>query len=164
VIFRRTFVCALAAGLLAAPLGAEAQQAGKVYRVGLILVTAPVSEMGGPEPANPLARGFVQGLRALGYVEGQNLILERRSAEGRYERFGEIVAELVRLRADVIVTTGTPMTRVAKAVATAVPIVMTGVTNPVGEGSCRASRDPVAISRGSRALSGRSSRPSAWSS
>ncbi len=131
---RRTFLAMGVTGLLAAQRAGQAQQAGKVYRVGLILVTAPVSEMAGPEPANPLARGFVQGLRALGYVEGQNLILERRSAEGRYERFGEIVAELVSLRAEVIVTTGTPMTRVAKAVTTTVPIVMTGVTNPVGEG------------------------------
>src|SRR5262245_108796 len=132
---RRAFASvAGAAALLAAPLVAQAQQTGKAYRVGLILITTPVSEMAGPVPANPLARAFVEGLRALGYVEGQNLILERRSAEGRYERFGEIVAELVRLRADVIVTTGTPMARVAKAVTTSVPIVMTGVTDPVGEG------------------------------
>ena len=131
---RRAFIGLAAGGLLAAPLAAEAQPAGKVYRVGLILITTPVSEMAGPEPANPLAGGFVQGLRTLGYVEGQNLILERRSTEGRYDRFGEINAELVRLRADVIVTTGTPMARVAKAVTTTVPIVMTGVTDPVGEG------------------------------
>src|SRR5262247_1105282 len=101
---RRAFIGLAAGGLLAAPLAAEAQPAGKVYRVGLILITTPVSEMAVPEPANPLAGGFVQGLRTLGYVEGQNLILERRSAEGRHERFGEIVAELVRLKADVIVT------------------------------------------------------------
>ena len=82
----RALTVVLTLALLAAPLAAEAEQVGKVYRVGLILITAPVSEMTGPEPANPLTRGFVQGLRALGYVEGQNLILERRSAEGRYER------------------------------------------------------------------------------
>jgi putative ABC transport system substrate-binding protein len=139
MISRRRFITGFVIALtpLAATASAQeykAQQAGKVYRVGLILITAPLSEMAGLEPANALTRGFVQGLRALDYVEGQNLILERRSAEGRYERFGEIVAELVRLRADVIVTTGTPMTRVAKAVTTSVPIVMTGVTNPVGEG------------------------------
>src|SRR4030095_711896 len=120
--------------LLAAPLAAEAQPAGKVYRVGLILITTPVSEVAEPEPATLLTRGFVQGLRALGYVEGQNLILERRSAGGRYERFSEIVAELGRLRADVIVPVGAPMARVDKAVTPPVPIVMTGVTDPVGEG------------------------------
>ena len=50
----------------------------------------PLSDIAGPEPSNPLTRAFVQGLRALGYVEGQNLILERRSAEGRFERFGDL--------------------------------------------------------------------------
>ena len=67
---RRAFLGTLAGGLLAAPLAAEAQQAGKVYRVGLLFITSRVSEMAGPEPVNPGARAFVQGLRALGYVEG----------------------------------------------------------------------------------------------
>ena len=120
--------------ILAAPLAAGAQQAGKVYRVGLILTTSPISEMAGPNPVHPTTRAFVQGLRALGYVEGQNLILERRSAEGRFERFGDIVAELVRLKADVIVTVGDPLARAAKAVTTTVPIVMASSTDPVGGG------------------------------
>ena len=97
----RALTVALSLALLAAPLAAQAQQAGKVYRVGLILIATPLSDMAGPEPSNPLTRAFVQGLRALGYVEGQNLILERRSAEGRFERFGDIVAELLHLRVDV---------------------------------------------------------------
>ncbi len=130
---RRTFLATVTGATLAAPLAAGAQQAGKVYRVGLILPTTPVSEMAGPEPAIPTVRAFVQGLRALGYVEGQNLILERRSAEGRVERFGDIVAELVRLKADVIVTVGNTAVRAAKAVTTTVPIVMIG-SDPVGEG------------------------------
>jgi putative tryptophan/tyrosine transport system substrate-binding protein len=131
---RRTFIAAVAAILGNAPLGATAQQAGKVYRVGLIFTTSPVSEMTGPEPVNPSAREFVRALRTLGYVEGQNLILERRSAEGRYERFGDIVAELVRANVDVIVTVGDSMARVAKAVTTTVPIVMATSRDPVGEG------------------------------
>src|SRR5713101_876937 len=132
---RRRFIEVIAGGLLtAAPLAGEAQQAGKVYRVGLIFTTSPVSEMAGPEPVHPLARAFVRGLRALGYVEGQNLILDRRSAEGRYERFGDIVAELVRLKADVIVTVADLIVRAAKAVTTAVPIVMATSGDPVGEG------------------------------
>ncbi len=131
---RRTFLATVTGATLAAPLAAGAQQAGKVYRVGLIVVATPVSELAGPEPLNPAARAFVQSLRALGYVEGQNLILERRSAEGRFERFGDIVAELVRLKADVIVTNSDPMTRAAKAVTTTVPIVMATSTDPVGEG------------------------------
>jgi hypothetical protein len=82
-------------GPLAAPCAAEGQPGGKVYRVGLIFSTSPVSEMVGPEPVHPLANAFVRGLRALSYVERQNLILECRSAEGRFDRFGEIVAELI---------------------------------------------------------------------
>src|SRR4030095_13439114 len=85
-------------------LDAEGQQAGKVHRVGVILTTSPVAEMSGPEPVHPLMNTFVRALRALGYVDGQNLTLERRSAEGRFERFAGIVAELVRLKTDVIVT------------------------------------------------------------
>jgi putative tryptophan/tyrosine transport system substrate-binding protein len=94
----------------------------------------PVSEMAGPEPVQHAFRAFVQGLRALGYVEGQNLILERRSVEGRYERSGDIVAELVHLKADVIVTGGNPTARAAKAVTTTVPIVAAAVNDPVGDG------------------------------
>jgi putative tryptophan/tyrosine transport system substrate-binding protein len=127
---RRIFLTTVAS-LLAAPLAADAQQAGKVHRVGVILTTSPVAEMSGPEPVHPLIRAFVHALRALGHVEGQNLILERRSAEGRFERFADIVAELVRLKADVIVTVGTPMTQRAKEVTTTVPIVMLGGFDPV---------------------------------
>ncbi len=131
---RRTFLATFAGGFLAVPLAAEGQQAAKVHRVGFILTTSPVSEMAGPDPIHPLAKAFVHSLRDLGYVEGQSLILERRSAEGRFERFGEIVAELVRLRADVIVTVNDAMTRAAKIVTTTVPIVMASSIDPVGEG------------------------------
>jgi putative tryptophan/tyrosine transport system substrate-binding protein len=139
---RRVFLFGIAFGLATWSLAAKAQQAGKVYRVGLIFTTSPVSEMAGPEPVNPAARVFVRSLRALGYVEGQNLILERRSAEGRYERFGDIVAELVRLKADVIVTVGDSMARVAKAVTTTVPIVMVVSSDPVGAGVVRSLAQP----------------------
>ena len=134
MINRRSFIGVVTPGLLTLPLAAQAQQAGKVYRVGLIAVATPVSEMAGPEPLNPNFRAFVQGLRALGYVEGKNLILERRSAAGRSERYGDIVAELVRLKADVIVTNSDPMTRAAKAVTTTVPIVMATSGDPVDGG------------------------------
>jgi len=130
---RRAFICTLTGGLLATPLAAEGQ-AGKVYRVGIIAAATPVSEMTGPEPVNPGTRAFVQSLRAFGYVEGQNLILERWSAEGRYERFGDIVAELIRLKSDVIVTFGDLMARAARAATTTIPIVMATSADPVGEG------------------------------
>jgi putative ABC transport system substrate-binding protein len=132
---RRTFLAVAATTtLLAAPLGAGAQPAGKVYRVGLIFPSPPVSEMAGPEPVNVAARAFVRGLRALGYVEGRNLILERRSAEGRFERFAPIVAELVSLNVDVIVVSSTSLAQRAREVTTAVPIVMGAVADPVGSG------------------------------
>ena len=131
---RRTFLATVAGSLLAAPLAAEAQQAGKVYRVGLIFPSPPVSEMAGPEPVNNGARAFVRGLRALGYAEGRNLILERRSAEGTFERFAPIVAELVSLNVDVIVVSSTPLAQRAREVTTAVPIVLGVSTDPVGSG------------------------------
>jgi putative tryptophan/tyrosine transport system substrate-binding protein len=71
----------LALTLLAPALAAETQQAERVYRVGIILTTSPVAEMAGPEPAHPAVRAFVREMRALGLVEGQNLVLERRSAD-----------------------------------------------------------------------------------
>ncbi len=130
----RTVAVIVALGVLAAPLAADAQPAGKVYRVGLIFTTVPVSEMAGPEPVDPLVRVFLHTLRSLGYVEGQNLVFERRSAEGKFERFTEIVAELVRLKTDVIVTVGTPMAQAAKQVTTTVPIVMATSVSPVEAG------------------------------
>jgi putative ABC transport system substrate-binding protein len=135
----RVLHAALAAVLVlsvtVAPLAIEAQQAGKVYRVGFIVTATPVSEMAGLEPVNPNVRAFVQSLRALGYVEGQNLILERRSAEGRFERFGDIVAKVVRLKADIIVIGGgDPLARAAKAVTTTIPIVLAASRDPVGGG------------------------------
>jgi putative ABC transport system substrate-binding protein len=121
---RRDFVwllgCGLAVGL---PRRAKAQSS-KVYRVGLAFTTTPLSEMAGPDPTVPAARSFVHGLRDLGYVEGQNLILERRSAEGHAERYHNIIAELVQSNVDVIVTVSTPMILEAKAITTTVPIVM----------------------------------------
>ena len=130
---RREVLFVLTLGALARPPGAEAQAVGKVYRVGFIAVGAPVSELAGPEPLNPNFRAFVQGLRAFGYVEGQNFILERRSAEGRSERFGDIAAELVRLNVDVIMTSSAEMTRQAQRVTATVPIVMFSRA-PVEEG------------------------------
>jgi putative ABC transport system substrate-binding protein len=131
---RRSFLSVLTGSLLTAPLAATAQQAGRVYRVGLIFPSPPVSEMTGPEPVNNAARAFVRGLRALGYVEGRNLILDRRSAEGRFERLAPIVAELVSLNVDVIVVSSTSLAQRAREVTTAVPIVMGVSTDPVGSG------------------------------
>jgi putative ABC transport system substrate-binding protein len=127
-------VVTLALGILAAPLVAEAQQTAKVYRVGLVFTTAPVSEMIGPDPVHPLVRSFLHGLRALGYVQGRNLVFEPRSAEGKFERFGEILEELVSLKVDVLVVAGNGLTQRAKEVTSMVPIVMTFVNDPVTDG------------------------------
>jgi len=128
---RRTFLGAVAGGLLATPLAAGAQQAGKVYRVGFILIS-PVATIKS-DPTNPINSAFRSEMRDRGYIEGQNLILDLRSVEGRLERTSEIVAELVGLKVDVIVTASLEMTRRAKRVTTTVPIV-TFSRAPVEEG------------------------------
>jgi putative tryptophan/tyrosine transport system substrate-binding protein len=113
--------------LLAVAIMAEAQQTGKVPRIAYLTV-APLS-------AN-VARveAFRQGLRELGYVEGKNIVIEWRSGEGKLESEGELVAEAVRLKVDVIVTSGPTMTRAAKRATVTIPIVMTFDSDPVGSG------------------------------
>jgi putative ABC transport system substrate-binding protein len=128
---RREFITLLG-GAAAWPIGARAQQTG--YRVGLVFTTSPVSEMAGPDPIHPLARSFVQALAARGYLQGQNLLLEHRSAEGKFERFREIMQELVSINVDVIVTVANPMTQAAKEVTGTVPIVMAYSVSPVEHG------------------------------
>ena len=108
---RRKFI-ALSGAAVVWPHGAYAQSAAKVNRVGLILTRSPESTRSRPR-AEP-SRTFVHGLRALGYIEGQNLVLERRSAEGKFDRFAEIATELVRARVDVIVTVSLEMAKEAK--------------------------------------------------
>jgi putative ABC transport system substrate-binding protein len=124
---RRTLIGMLAGGLLAAPLSAWAQQAGKVYRVGFLGNSTAALE------AN-LVGPFREGLRDLGYVEGRNVVIEYRWAEGKYERFPALVAELLALKVDVIVTAGTPAALAVKQATTTVPLVMAAVGDPVGTG------------------------------
>ena len=129
---RRTFLAGTGVVLLAAPLAAPAQQAGKVYRVGYIGIT-PVGTIKS-DPTNTFNSAFRAEMRNRGYVEGQNLIIDLRSVDGRPERASEIVAELVGLKVDVIVTAGAEMTRRAKQITTTVPIVMNVTRAPVEEG------------------------------
>ncbi len=126
-------VAILSVGLFAGAL-AEAQQPGQIFRVGLVFVSAPVSQMAGPEPAHPSARTFLHEMRRLGYVEGRNLIFERRSAEGQPDRFDGILADLFRLKMDVIVTAGNDLPRAAKRMTNVVPIVMASSRSPVEAG------------------------------
>jgi putative tryptophan/tyrosine transport system substrate-binding protein len=132
---RREFIGLIGGAATTWPFAARAQQAIKVYRVGYFFSTAPLSVMAGPDPIDPVTKAFVHGLRALGYIEGQNLVLERRSAEGRFERIDEIAAELAGLKLDVIVTgSGDFMAQALQRVTKSVPIVVSGSFDPVGAG------------------------------
>ncbi len=116
-------VLGLVLSILSAPLAAEAQQAPKIWRIGFISV-APMT----------IDATFFQQLRELGYVEGQNLVVERRYSEGRAERFAEFAAELVRLNVDMIIVTTTPAVLAAKNATKTIPIVQPNSLDPVGAG------------------------------
>ena len=120
-------VVAFALVLLAAPPRADAQAPARVPRIGFLGNTTPVLE------AN-LVGPFREGLRDLGYVEGQNIQIEYRWAEGKYDRFPALIAELIALKVEVIVTAGTPATLAVKKATTSVPLVMIAVGDPVGTG------------------------------
>src|SRR2546427_9568900 len=115
----------LALGLLVLPLAVEAQQRVRVHRIGFLAgPTLPTSD----------SDGFRQGLREHGYVEGQNLLLEWRVADGRDARLPDLAAELVRLNVEVIVTMAAPAAVAAKRASPAIPIVFMAVRGPVGLG------------------------------
>ena len=117
----------LALSLILASLVAEGQQAEKVYRIGYL----------GNASASAQAKrveSLRAGLRDLGYVEGKNIVIEFRWAEGRYDRLPDLAAELVRLKVDVLVTSGTPGSLAAKQTTTTIPIVMTGSGDAVATG------------------------------
>jgi putative ABC transport system substrate-binding protein len=124
---RRRFLQTVSTSLFAAPLAAEAQQAGKVYRIGVL------ENVGMAANAENLG-AFRQGLGRLGYVEGRNLVIEYRSADGRAERFLDLAGELVRLEVDVIVTRGTPAALAARQATRTIPIVMASSGDPAAEG------------------------------
>ena len=124
MVVRAALAAALALGLLAAPSTAPAQRApGKIARIGLL----------GDVPSF-LHEAFRQGLRDLGYVEGQNMVIEHRSPEFKYERLPALAAELVRLNVDVIVAASPPATEAARQATRTVPIVFTVSGDPVAEG------------------------------
>jgi len=120
---RRRFMAAVAGSLLAAPLAVEAQQAGRMARIGFLSDFEPASE--------PNLRQLEDGLREHGYIAGLNLVLEQRFAEGRPERLSELAAELVRLHVDVIVTVSERGAVAAKQATTTIPIVMVYGLEPI---------------------------------
>ena len=114
---RRTFIGTVAGGFLAAPFVAEAQSTGRIYRIAFLGATSPSGYA-------PQVAAFREGLRDLGYVEGKNIVIEFRWAEGAYARLPELAAELVRLKPDVLVTHAGAGTRAAKQATATIPIVM----------------------------------------
>ena len=124
---RRTFLGTLTSGLLAAPLAAEGQQTGKLWRIGYL-------DQGSMAGGRPYVDGLRQGLRDLGWVEGKNIAVEARFAEGKTEQLPTLAAELVRLKVDLIVTSTTPAALAAKQATTAIPIVIGFAADPVGSG------------------------------
>ena len=130
----RKLIANLAALVLVSLLAhtAEAQQSKKVPRVGYLLSGYAPSLA--PARPNSTVESFRQGLRELGYVEGKNIIVEYRYAEGKFERLPDLAAELVRLKVDVIVTGGTPAIRAVQHATKIIPIVMAIVGDPVAQG------------------------------
>ena len=108
-------------------VAAQAQQATKISRLGLLLTGTPSSSSGSLE-------AFRNSLRKLGYIEGKNILIQYRYAEGNPDRLPSLATELVGLNVDVIVTTGTPAAQAAKNATTRIPIVMALISDPVGAG------------------------------
>jgi putative tryptophan/tyrosine transport system substrate-binding protein len=124
VIDRRTFIGSVASGVLAVPLGAFAQQQGKVWRVGMLETISTAENTANLE-------AFRQGLRERGYIEGRHFVIEYRSADGRGERFPELATELVQMNVDLIVTRGTPAVLAAKNATRTIPVVMASIGDPL---------------------------------
>ena len=124
MIGRRAFLHAVGGGVLV-PLAAEAQPTGKVYRIGCILTAAPNETV-------HLIKALSEGLRELGYVEGRNVVVEKRFAEGRQDRLPALATELVQLKVDVLVTGSNPVIAVVKQLTATIPVVMAVSRDPVG--------------------------------
>jgi putative ABC transport system substrate-binding protein len=127
---RREFITLLGGAAAAWPLAARAQQAGKLLTIGFLGPTTPLVE------GQRLA-AFVQRLRELGWMEGRNITMEVRWAEGRSERYAEIAAELVRLKVDIIVTYATAPVLAARQVTSVIPIVFASAGDPSRTGPRR---------------------------
>jgi putative ABC transport system substrate-binding protein len=129
---RRGLIASLALGTLMTPGAGRSQTARKVYRIG-IMGLRPTSDLVGPEPRSPSTQAFLDGMRKLGYVYGENFVTEPRGADGRPERFPALAAELVGLQVDVIVASG-PALPALKQTTSTIPIVMAAVDDPVSSG------------------------------
>jgi putative tryptophan/tyrosine transport system substrate-binding protein len=124
---RREFITLLGGAAAGWPLAAPAEQSDKISRIGFLANDPNI-------PAQPAGRAFLDGLRESGFIEGKNVIIERRFAEGRIEQYSALVRELLNWRSDVIVTSANDATLAAKQATTQIPIVMMNVFDPVGQG------------------------------
>ena len=131
---RRTFIGGVASGGLVTSLGSFAQQRGRVWRVGVLDTSSSMSAV--------QLEAFRKGLHELGYVEGENLVIEDRTADGRPERLAELAIELVRAKVDVIVPRGTPAALAAKNATAVIPIVAIEVGAPVETGLVKSLSHP----------------------
>src|SRR5256712_11022592 len=124
---RRTFLCGWTLGTFPAPLAAETQQAGKGPRIGWLSTSAP----------GPFDTAFRQGLRELGYVEGQNITIEWRWVRGEFDRLPAVVSELLSLKVDIILAGGTPAALATQKMTAAIPTVMVAGIDPgqAGDGA-----------------------------
>jgi ABC-type uncharacterized transport system substrate-binding protein len=129
---RKIFCFALCAMLLALCASAEAQQPKGAPRIGVLSRGLHPSDSRAPSPHN--FEAFRQGLRELGYIEGKNIIIESRYAEGRFERFPALAEELIRLKVEIIVVDSFTTASAVKKVTTTIPIVVAGGANPIGSG------------------------------
>src|SRR4030095_12174729 len=124
---KKIFCLALSALLFAHSFPADAQQAGKIFRIGLL-------DNGTASGMAVLVDAFRQEMTKLGWIEGKNIAIEYRFSELKAERLPELAADLVRLNVDLIVTTGEPPAGAAKSATTTIPIVMANAGDPVGSG------------------------------
>ena len=145
---RRGFITVVGGSILVRSLTAEAQQTGKVYRIGIL-------SGGWPEKHAPQIETFLKALHGMGWIDGQNIVIEWRSAEGRMDRLGALAAELVHIKVDVIVTVAsTPATVAAKRATTTIPVVMVAVGAPVENGLVASLARPGGNVTGSTTLGG----------
>jgi ABC-type uncharacterized transport system substrate-binding protein len=126
---RREFITLLGGAAAAWPVAARAQQAANIARIGCLVT----GSLGSPE-ARAMVDAFRQGLRERGYVEGQNIVIEYRSADGSIERFPRLADELASLKLDLILVPNTPAARAAQHATTTIPIVVVAMGDPVGDG------------------------------
>jgi putative ABC transport system substrate-binding protein len=151
MIDRRSFVAAVAGGIVATPLLSFAQQPSRVWHIGFL---SPLSRS-----ETDRQDGFRKGMREIGYLEGRDFVIDGRFAEGQYQRIPGLAEELVRMNVDVIVVWGTPASIAVAQASSTLPIVILSVTDPIGSGLAASLAQPgrniTGVSNLSRDLSGK---------